>query len=175
MPDVHGAPAWLQLALSHMAEGSSIINCASIQGYSPTPGVLDYATTKVRDWGCLLLSSPQSTAALRSTLAPPTENPAMADVCPLVRSTTAAHAPMCKGVSCEAYFSSAEKTAQHNCPCPAGSDCGHDEGHVHDAGGEARHPSERCGARPHLVRCSLAQRFRSRALADCEDLLLRCT
>lgn len=36
----------VQLALSHMAEGSSIINCASIQGYSPTPRVLDYATTK---------------------------------------------------------------------------------------------------------------------------------
>ena len=44
---MHGPPVRLQLALSHMAEGSSIINCASIQGYSPTPGVLDYATTKV--------------------------------------------------------------------------------------------------------------------------------
>ena len=87
---MHGAPVWLQLALSHMAEGSSIINCASIQGYSPTPGVLDYATTKVRDWGCLLLSSPiHRSAALDSDA---TANPAAADVCPLVRSPTAAHA-----------------------------------------------------------------------------------
>ncbi len=29
----------LQASLSHMKEGSSVINCASIQGYSPTPQV----------------------------------------------------------------------------------------------------------------------------------------
>ena len=33
-------------ALPHLAEGSSIINVASIQAYQPTPSILDYASTK---------------------------------------------------------------------------------------------------------------------------------
>lgn len=37
-----------QAALKHMGKGSAIININSIQGYSPSPGVLDYACTKVR-------------------------------------------------------------------------------------------------------------------------------
>ncbi|WP_182112962.1 SDR family oxidoreductase [Actinotalea sp. JY-7876] len=38
---------WLtKAALAHMQEGASIINTASIQGYQPSPQLLDYATTK---------------------------------------------------------------------------------------------------------------------------------
>jgi NAD(P)-dependent dehydrogenase (short-subunit alcohol dehydrogenase family) len=33
-------------ALPHMAEGSAIINVASIQAYNPSPAILDYASTK---------------------------------------------------------------------------------------------------------------------------------
>ncbi|CAF1100617.1 unnamed protein product [Adineta steineri] len=33
-------------AIPHMSKGSSIINVASIQAYSPSAGILDYATTK---------------------------------------------------------------------------------------------------------------------------------
>jgi NAD(P)-dependent dehydrogenase (short-subunit alcohol dehydrogenase family) len=33
-------------ALPHMAEGSAIINVASIQAYQPSPAILDYASTK---------------------------------------------------------------------------------------------------------------------------------
>ena len=36
-----------QAAVKHMPKGSAVINIASIQGYSPSPGVLDYACTKV--------------------------------------------------------------------------------------------------------------------------------
>ena len=56
--------------MSHMAEGSSIINCASIQGYSPTPGVLDYATTKVHGCCCMLTWQRASPAALHMSLQP---------------------------------------------------------------------------------------------------------
>jgi NAD(P)-dependent dehydrogenase (short-subunit alcohol dehydrogenase family) len=38
---------WItQAALEHMGEGGSIINTSSIQGYQPSPELLDYATTK---------------------------------------------------------------------------------------------------------------------------------
>lgn len=38
---------WLsKAAIKHMKPGSSIINTSSIQAYSPSPGLLDYATTK---------------------------------------------------------------------------------------------------------------------------------
>ena len=37
-----------QLARPHMGKGGAIINVASVQAYSPTPGILDYACTKVR-------------------------------------------------------------------------------------------------------------------------------
>ncbi|MFD1991883.1 SDR family oxidoreductase [Paenibacillus nicotianae] len=38
---------WLcKAAIKHMQPGSSIINTSSIQAYSPSPGLLDYATTK---------------------------------------------------------------------------------------------------------------------------------
>lgn len=38
---------WLtKAALAHMEAGASIINTASIQGYQPSPQLLDYATTK---------------------------------------------------------------------------------------------------------------------------------
>lgn len=37
-----------QAAVKHMGKGSAIININSIQGYSPSPGVLDYSCTKVR-------------------------------------------------------------------------------------------------------------------------------
>jgi NAD(P)-dependent dehydrogenase (short-subunit alcohol dehydrogenase family) len=33
-------------ALPHMSKGSAIINVASIQAYNPSPGILDYASTK---------------------------------------------------------------------------------------------------------------------------------
>jgi NAD(P)-dependent dehydrogenase (short-subunit alcohol dehydrogenase family) len=33
-------------ALPHMKAGSTIVNVASIQGYKPSPGILDYASTK---------------------------------------------------------------------------------------------------------------------------------
>ena len=33
-------------ALPHMKAGSAIVNVASIQGYKPSPGILDYASTK---------------------------------------------------------------------------------------------------------------------------------
>lgn len=36
-----------QAAVKHLKEGSAIINIGSIQGYSPSPGVLDYSCTKV--------------------------------------------------------------------------------------------------------------------------------
>lgn len=36
-----------QAAVPHMPKGSAIINIASIQGYQPSFGVLDYACTKV--------------------------------------------------------------------------------------------------------------------------------
>jgi NAD(P)-dependent dehydrogenase (short-subunit alcohol dehydrogenase family) len=36
----------VRLALPHMKPGSTIINVASIQAYQPTPGILDYASTK---------------------------------------------------------------------------------------------------------------------------------
>lgn len=36
-----------QLALPHMKPGSSIINTSSIQAYTPSPGILDYAASKV--------------------------------------------------------------------------------------------------------------------------------
>ena len=36
-----------QAAAKHMKEGSTIININSIQGYNPSPAVLDYSTTKV--------------------------------------------------------------------------------------------------------------------------------
>ncbi len=36
-----------QAAVKHMKEGAVIININSIQGYNPSPGVLDYSTTKV--------------------------------------------------------------------------------------------------------------------------------
>ena len=36
-----------QKAVRHMKKGSAIINVASIQAYQPTPGILDYACTKV--------------------------------------------------------------------------------------------------------------------------------
>ena len=39
-----------QAAVKHLKEGSAIININSIQGYNPSPGVLDYSTTKVRSW-----------------------------------------------------------------------------------------------------------------------------
>ncbi|DBA83454.1 TPA: hypothetical protein ACH3X2_006390 [Trebouxia sp. C0005] len=35
-----------QAAVKHMKEGAVIININSIQGYNPSPGVLDYSTTK---------------------------------------------------------------------------------------------------------------------------------
>ncbi|MEE1927093.1 SDR family oxidoreductase [Streptomyces sp. TRM 70351] len=38
---------WLsKMALPHMPEGGSIINTTSVQGYKPSPHLLDYATTK---------------------------------------------------------------------------------------------------------------------------------
>lgn len=38
---------WLsKAALGHLPPGGSIINVTSIQGYSPSPGLLDYASTK---------------------------------------------------------------------------------------------------------------------------------
>ncbi len=38
---------WLsKAALNHLPAGGSIINVTSIQGYSPSPGLLDYASTK---------------------------------------------------------------------------------------------------------------------------------
>jgi NAD(P)-dependent dehydrogenase (short-subunit alcohol dehydrogenase family) len=38
---------WLsKAALEHMAPGSTIINTSSIQAYQPSPGLLDYASTK---------------------------------------------------------------------------------------------------------------------------------
>jgi NAD(P)-dependent dehydrogenase (short-subunit alcohol dehydrogenase family) len=41
------APFWLsKAALPQMSPGGSIINTASIQGYSPSPNLLPYATTK---------------------------------------------------------------------------------------------------------------------------------
>jgi NAD(P)-dependent dehydrogenase (short-subunit alcohol dehydrogenase family) len=36
-----------QLAVPHMKPGGSIINVSSIQAYSPSPGILDYAASKV--------------------------------------------------------------------------------------------------------------------------------
>lgn len=45
-----------QAAVKHMKEGSTIININSIQGYSPSPGVMDYSCTKVGT-ACLLLTS----------------------------------------------------------------------------------------------------------------------
>ena len=36
-----------QAAIKHMKSGSTIINITSIQGYSPSPAVLDYSCTKV--------------------------------------------------------------------------------------------------------------------------------
>ena len=45
-----------QAAVKHMKEGSAIININSIQGYSPSPGVMDYSCTKVGT-ACLLLKS----------------------------------------------------------------------------------------------------------------------
>jgi NAD(P)-dependent dehydrogenase (short-subunit alcohol dehydrogenase family) len=36
----------VRYALPHMKSGASIINTASIQAYNPSPGILDYATTK---------------------------------------------------------------------------------------------------------------------------------
>jgi NAD(P)-dependent dehydrogenase (short-subunit alcohol dehydrogenase family) len=36
----------VRYALPHMKAGASIINVASIQAYQPSPGILDYATTK---------------------------------------------------------------------------------------------------------------------------------
>ncbi len=36
----------VRFALPHMKPGASIINTASIQAYDPSPGILDYATTK---------------------------------------------------------------------------------------------------------------------------------
>ena len=36
----------VRFALPHMKAGASIINTASIQAYQPSPGILDYATTK---------------------------------------------------------------------------------------------------------------------------------
>lgn len=41
-----------QAAVPHMPKGSAIINIASIQGYSPSFGVLDYACTKVPYTSC---------------------------------------------------------------------------------------------------------------------------
>lgn len=41
------APIWLSKhAVAHMPPGSSIINTSSVQGYEPSPGLLDYAATK---------------------------------------------------------------------------------------------------------------------------------
>lgn len=37
----------IQEALPHLPPGSSIINTSSIQAYSPSPGLVDYATTKM--------------------------------------------------------------------------------------------------------------------------------
>ncbi len=43
-----------QAAVKHMKEGAVIININSIQGYNPSPGVLDYSTTKVyRNFCCV--------------------------------------------------------------------------------------------------------------------------
>lgn len=42
-----------QAAAKHMKEGSTIININSIQGYNPSPAVLDYSTTKV----CTMLAA----------------------------------------------------------------------------------------------------------------------
>jgi NAD(P)-dependent dehydrogenase (short-subunit alcohol dehydrogenase family) len=36
----------VRAALPHMAPGSTVINVASIQAYQPSPGIIDYATTK---------------------------------------------------------------------------------------------------------------------------------
>ena len=36
----------VRFALPHMKAGASIINVASIQAYKPSPGILDYASTK---------------------------------------------------------------------------------------------------------------------------------
>ncbi|KFE71530.1 SDR family oxidoreductase [Hyalangium minutum] len=36
----------VRLALPHMKPGSAIINVASVQAYQPSPGILDYASTK---------------------------------------------------------------------------------------------------------------------------------
>lgn len=41
------APFWIcKAALPHMDAGASVINTTSIQGYDPSPGLLDYAQTK---------------------------------------------------------------------------------------------------------------------------------
>ena len=37
---------WCKAALPHMPAGATIINTASIQSYSPSPTLLDYASTK---------------------------------------------------------------------------------------------------------------------------------
>ncbi|HWN67354.1 MAG TPA: glucose 1-dehydrogenase [Haliangium sp.] len=36
----------VKAALPHLAPGSAVINVASIQGYQPSPGIIDYAATK---------------------------------------------------------------------------------------------------------------------------------
>ena len=43
-----------QLAVKHMSEGSVIVNTCSIQAAAPMPGILDYASTKVRCSGLSL-------------------------------------------------------------------------------------------------------------------------
>jgi NAD(P)-dependent dehydrogenase (short-subunit alcohol dehydrogenase family) len=41
------APMWLtQAALPHMGEGSVVINTGSVQALAPSPGLIDYATSK---------------------------------------------------------------------------------------------------------------------------------
>jgi hypothetical protein len=123
----HERTPCLQLALTHMKEGGCIINCASIQGYSPTPAVLDYATTKVQQMLTMPMNPIMSLVSTNLSIPP-------VSLWRRYGLSACQCAPCSQMAHSSSLRTSFVRSPIASGPCCAGSHRGHDEGHVDDAG-----------------------------------------